>query len=240
MQDGLNTELSDNLWPLIAATASFVLAHFVLSWQPVRRALVARIGRGPFLGGYSIVIGAAFVWMNLAYIRAPVTELWTQQYWQWIVTLVVMPFASILLVAGATTANPTMVGGETVMDRPDPARGIFKVTRHPIMWAIALWAVVHMIATGDSSSLVFFGGLAILALVGMAHIDARKRAEDPARFARLAAITSAIPLAALLAGRTRVSLGEIGWGRMLGGLILYVILMYGHEWAIGVVVAPGV
>ncbi len=240
MQDGINAEMADTLWPLTAATAVFVIGHFVLSWRPVRGALVKRLGRGPFLGGYSIVVGAAFVWMNLAYIRAPVVETWGATGWAWILALCVMPFASILLVAGATTANPTLVGGDALMDRPDPARGIFKVTRHPIMWAIALWAAAHLIATGDQSSAIFFGGFLVLALAGMAHIDARKQAEEPARFARLAAVTSAVPLAALAAGRARVSLSEIGWGRIVGGLVLYVILMYGHEWAIGVVVAPGV
>ncbi len=240
MAEGMNAEMSETLWPLAAATAAFVVAHFVLSWRPVRAALVARIGRGPFLGAYSVVVVAAFVWMNLAYIRAPVFEIWGAREWAWILALCVMPFASILLVAGASSANPTLVGGEAVMDRPEPARGIFKVTRHPIMWAIALWAAVHLIATGDESSVIFFGGLFVLALGGMAHIDARRRAEEPARFARLAAVTSAIPLAALVAGRTRVSLGEIGWGRILGGLVLYLVLMYGHEWAIGIVVAPGV
>ncbi len=240
MQDGLNAEMADTLWPLAAATACFVLAHFVLSWLPVRRALVAWLGRGLFLGAYSVAVGAAFVWMNLAYIRAPVIQLWTQQHWQWLLALCVMPFAAILLVAGATTRNPTLVGGDAVMDLPDPAPGIFKVTRHPIMWAIALWSAVHLIATGDQSSAIFFGGIGFLALAGMAHIDARKRATEPARFARLAAVSSALPFGALLAGRAQVSLGAIGWGRIVGGLLLYVILLYGHEWAIGVVVAPGV
>jgi uncharacterized membrane protein len=240
MPDAINAEMSESLWPLAAATVTFVLAHFVLSLRPVRGALVAWLGRRPFLAAYSVAVGAAFVWMNLAYIRAPVTEMWMQQSWQWILALCVMPFASILLVAGATSSNPTMVGRDALMDRPDPARGIFKVTRHPIMWAIALWSAVHLIATGDESSAIFFGGFAILALAGMAHIDARKRADDPARFARFSAVTSAVPFVALAAGRTRVSIGEIGWGRIVGGLILYLFLMYGHEWAIGVVVAPGV
>ena len=234
----MSEQQAETLWPLAAATFAFVAGHFVLSWAPVRGALVARLGRGPFLGFYSVVIAAAFVWMNLTYIRAPVIALWPHSRLAWIVALVMMVFAAILLVAGAATPNPTAVGAERVLTREDPAPGIFKVTRHPILWAIALWALVHIGTTGDAASLIFFGGLALLSLAGMAHIDARRRAENPAGFARLASTTSAIPFVALAQGRARVTLGEIGWPRILAGIGLYLILLYGHEWAIGIVVAP--
>lgn len=230
----MNDQMSDTLGPLIAATATFVLGHFILSWGPVRGALVAKLGRGKFLGLYSLLMIAAFVWMNMTYVRAPVIELWPHTEGVKHVAWVVMIFAAVLLVCGAATANPTAVGGERVTD----ARGIFKVTRHPILWAIALWALTHMGTTGDAASQIFFGGLALLSLGGMAHIDAKKRAEDPVRFARIAADSSAIPLAAIIAGRTHVTLSEIGWPRILAGLALYLILLYGHQWAIGIIVAP--
>jgi uncharacterized membrane protein len=230
----MSDQMSDTLWPVILAAIAFVGGHFVLSWGPVRGALVARLGRGPFLGVYSILVAIAFLWMNMAYIRAPVIEIWPHTMTAKAIAWFVMIFASVFLVCGAATANPTAVGGERITE----PRGIFKVTRHPILWAVALWALAHMGTTGDVASQVFFGGLALLSLGGMAHIDAKKRAENPERFARLAAATSAIPFAALAAGRTRVTLAEIGWPRLLAGLALYLILLYGHEWAIGIVVAP--
>jgi uncharacterized membrane protein len=226
--------MSDTLGPLIAATCAFVLGHFLLSSAPVRDTLVARFGRGPFLGLYSVLMLAAFVWMNLTYERAPVTELWPHSYAAKVVSWIVMIPAALLLVCGATMANPTSVGGERVSE----ARGIFKITRHPILWAIALWALVHMGTTGDAASQIFFGGLALLSLGGMAHIDAKRRRQEPERFARIAAGTSAIPFAAILAGRARVSFAEIGWPRIVAGLALYLILLYGHQWAIGIIVAP--
>jgi uncharacterized membrane protein len=230
----MSDQMADTLWPLIVATLAFVFGHFLLSWAPVRDALVARLGRGPFLGVYSVFALATFVWMNMTYSRAPVTELWPHTLAAKQVAWVVMLLASLLLVCGATTPNPTSVGGERVAE----SRGIFKVTRHPILWAVALWALTHMGTTGDAASQIFFGGLALLSLGGMVHIDAKTRREDPPRFARLAAETSAIPFAALLSGRARVTLTEIGWGRILGGLALYLILLYGHQWVIGIIVAP--
>ena len=227
--------MADTLGPLIAATIAFVFGHFILSWSPVRDALVARLGgRKPFLGVYSVFALATFVWMNMAYSRAPVIELWPHTLGAKQTAWVVMLLASLLLVCGATTPNPTAVGGERITE----PRGIFKVTRHPIMWAVGLWALTHMSTTGDAASQIFFGGLALLSFGGMAHIDAKARREAPQRFARIAATTSAIPFAALLAGRAHVSLAEIGWGRILGGLALYLILLYGHQFAIGIIVAP--
>jgi uncharacterized membrane protein len=230
----MSDQMADTLWPVIVATAAFLGTHFILAWGPVRGALVARLGRGPFLGVYSLIAVATFVWMNMTYIRAPVIEVWPHTATAREVAWVVMVFAAVFLVCGAATSNPTAIGGERITD----PRGIFKVTRHPILWAVALWALTHMGTTGDVASLIFFGGLAFLALAGMAHIDAKKRAESPSRFARIAAVTSAIPFAALIAGRTRVTLSEIGWPRLLAGLALYLILLYGHEWAIGIRVAP--
>jgi uncharacterized membrane protein len=230
----MSDQMADTLWPVIIATIAFLGTHFVLSWGPVRSALVARLGRGPFLGVYSLVAVATFIWMNMTYIRAPVTEVWPHTTTAKEIAWVVMIFAAVFLVCGAATPNPTAVGGGRVAE----PRGIFKVTRHPILWAVALWALVHMGTTGDAASLIFFGGLALLSLGGMAHIDAKKRAENPQRFARIAAVTSVIPFVALAAGRTRVTLSEIGWPRLIVGLALYLILLYGHEWAIGIVVAP--
>jgi uncharacterized membrane protein len=226
--------MADTLWPVIVATAAFLGTHFFLSWGPVRGALVARLGRGPFLGVYSIVAIATFVWMIMTYTSAPVIEVWPRAATAREIAWIVMIFAAVFLVCGFATSNPTAVGGEHVSE----PRGIFKVTRHPILWAVALWALTHMGTTGDAAALIFFGGLAFLALGGMAHIDAKKRAEDPSRFARIAAITSVIPFAALIAGRTRVKLSEIGWLKILAGLALYLILLYGHEWVIGLRIAP--
>jgi uncharacterized membrane protein len=46
--------------------------------------------------------------------------------------------------------------------------------------------------------------------------------------------TSYLPLAAILSGRTRVSLGEIGWWRLALGLALYVVLLAVHGRLFGV------
>jgi len=53
-------------------------------------------------------------------------------------------------------------------------------------------------------------------------------ARDPAGFVRLAAQTSNIPMAALIAGRTRLYFGDIGWWRLLLAAAIYAALIFAH------------
>ena len=122
-----------------------------------------------------------------------------------------MPLALLLLVAGYTSANPT-----AVMQRPVgpgwKATGILAVTRHPLMWAIALWALAHLAANGDLASLILFGGIAIMALAGTRRLDAKKRRAWGERWAPFAAATSNLPFAAITQGRARFDPAESAGG----------------------------
>jgi uncharacterized membrane protein len=139
---------------------------------------------------------------------------------------------------GALTANPTGIGGGHVLGRDDPAPGIFKITRHPVMWAVTLWASVHVLNAADAAALIFFGALGIPALGGVAHMDARRNRDGGQGWQRLVACTSFIPFVAAAQGRTRISLAEIGWARMAFGVVIYGVLLFGHQRVIGVVVTP--
>ncbi|MDH3241751.1 MAG: NnrU family protein [Alphaproteobacteria bacterium] len=226
--------MSANFTPLISATLAFVLGHFFLSAGPVRAGLIGILSRNGFLAVYSLYSIATFVWMNIAYTKAPFEDLWGDPHWARWASVLIMPLAAILLAAGVSTANPGAVGMDKLMAEGREPRGIQKVTRHPMMWAIAIWAALHLAANGDQASVIFFGGLLVLCLGGMVHIEARKRAEGGAAWERFAAGSSVVPFAALLAGRTRVTLSEIGWGRLAAGMVLYVVLLFGHRVVIDV------
>jgi len=51
---------------LLAATAAFVLTHFVAS-TPLRPRLAATLGEWPYRGAYSLVAFATLAWMIWAY-----------------------------------------------------------------------------------------------------------------------------------------------------------------------------
>ena len=212
---------------LALATTGFLVTHFVPS-TPLRAALVRRMGEWPYRGLYSLVAFAMLGWMIWAYERAPRDLLWDGPRW---LPAVVMPFSFVLLACGYWR-NPTMVGADKLLKSDDPARGMIRVTRHPLMWAIILWSLAHLIARGDVKSVIFFGGLFALAALGTVSMDSRKK-ENP-DWPRFEAVTSNVPFVAIAQGRNRLSWPEIGWLRPLTGIALYVGLLFAHPYLFGV------
>ena len=206
---------------LVIATAAFLATHFVSS-TPLRAKLVVAMGEWPYRGLYSLVAFLTLGWMIWAYASAPREQLWIGYK---NLTFVVMPLAFILIACGYWR-NPTMVGADALLRSEDPARGMIRITRHPIMWGIILWAVAHILARGDLKGLIFFGGLLLLAVVGTLSMDARKKANPD--WPRFAAATSHIPFLAIAQGRNHVSWREIGWLRPAIGLAVFFIVLAFH------------
>lgn len=218
----------DPLSQLALATLVFAATHFVSS-TPLRVTLVEAIGEKAYLGAYSLVSFLTLGWMVWAYLRAPHVVLFQipgVRLWP----LVVMPFVTILLAAGLMTRNPSGVGQSAALAAEEPARGILRVTRHPVMWAIALWALVHLVARGDVASAVFFGGFALVALAGTRLIDLRKAETLGDDWKRFAAATSNVPFSAIVEGRNRFVFRELGWKRVLAGLGLFAVLLAAHPY----------
>jgi tripartite-type tricarboxylate transporter receptor subunit TctC len=211
---------------LVAATAAFLLTHFVTS-TPLRAKLVGAMGEWPYRGVYSLVAFITLAWMIWAYGAAPQETLWTglRELPRW-----VMPLAFVLIACGYWR-NPTMVGADKLLKSGDPARGVIRITRHPIMWAIMLWAGTHVLARGDLRAVVFFGGFLLLAALGTILIDRRKQAD--ADFRRFKAVTSNIPFVAIAQGRNRIVWREIGWKRPAIGIAVFVLVFLVHPWITG-------
>jgi uncharacterized membrane protein len=211
---------------LVVASVVFLATHFVSS-TPLRARIVAAAGEKAYLGLYSVVAAAALGWMIYAYYRAPFASLW---YVPWLryAPLVIMPFALILIVCGLSTRNPTMVGQERLLESQEAARGILRVTRHPLMWGVALWAASHVLARGDAAGVLLFGTFLVLALCGTALADRRKARALGERWQRFAAVTSHVPFAAVAAGRQSFAPAELGWARPALGIALYIALLLLH------------
>jgi uncharacterized membrane protein len=134
--------------------------------------------------------------------------------------------AFVLFVA-SFRRNPTAMGGEAFA-AAEP-RGIQRITRHPMMVAFTTWAAVHVVGNGDTASLLFFGAFLVTTLAGMPSIDAKLAARAPDAWARLAATTSILPFGAILAGRNRLVLSEIGWVVPAIGLVAWAAMLYFHQ-----------
>ena len=94
------------------------------------------------------------------------------EWWKPIAIILMLP-AFLLAVIGLTTPNPTSVGQEGRVARSP--EGIVRVTRHPFLIGVGLWAVLHLVANGDVASFIFFGAFAVTALAGTVSIDAKRR-----------------------------------------------------------------
>jgi uncharacterized membrane protein len=216
---------------LVIATLAFVGAHCVAS-TPLRATLVERLSERAYIGVFSLMSLLMLVWMAWAYARAPMQPLWqisALRLWP----LFVMPIAFILLAAGLMSRNPGAVMQQSALRSAEPARGMVRVTRHPIMWGIMLWAAVHILARGDLASLVFFGGFLFLAAVGTVLMDARKARAFGGDWQRFADVTSNVPFGAIVSGRNRFKFAEIGWTGIGAGLALYVVLLLAHPYLFG-------
>jgi uncharacterized membrane protein len=211
---------------LAVAALAFLGTHFVAS-TPLRPALINAMGRWPYVAAYSLVAFATLGWMIWAYAQAPRELLWPGLRH---LPSVVMPFVFILLACGYWR-NPTIVGAEKLLKSDDPARGIIRITRHPIMWAIMLWSAAHVLARGDTKSLVFFGTFFLLAGLGTVLMDARKRGDPD--FDRFAAVTSNLPFLAVLQKRNGIRWREIGWLRPVIGLAAFAVFFLAHPWLFG-------
>ena len=64
-------------------------------------------------------------------------------------------------------------------------------------------------------------------------IDRKLAARRGADWQRFADASSNLPFAAILAGRQRLVLAEIGWWRIALALVIYVALLAAHPWLFG-------
>jgi uncharacterized membrane protein len=193
-----------------------------------------------FLLLYTLLSLAALGWLIAAAGRAPYLELWPPARWRLLVPPVVMLPACLLVGLALGAPNPFSFGGAHP-ERFDPERpGVVGIARHPLLWALVLWAAAHLVANGDLAHGLLFGLLGLFALAGTRLLDGRRRRAwgEPA-WQRLARRSSGLPLAALLAGRWWPARGELGSARLLAGLVLYLALLAAHATVIGVTALAG-
>lgn len=231
-------EMTESISGLLLAVLLFAGSHVGLAWPPVRQLLVKYMGELGFRVAYSALSVLLLFWVVRAYCTAPFVSLWHPPIGLMHLAFPLVLVACLLVAGGFTTPNPTAIGGERPGVLTRGPVGFVKLTRHPVMWGIALWAAAHLLANGDLASVLLFGGIGLLALAGAIALDQKKRVLLGDAWSSYAAQTSFVPLAAVIAGRTRVSLHELGWWRLALGLVLFGILFTAHPYLFGVSPLP--
>jgi uncharacterized membrane protein len=184
-------------WGLfLAALVTFLLTHMIPARPAMRGRLIEVMGRRGYFAAYSVLSLIVLGWLIVAAAQAPYVEVIPPlAVLRW-VPLLVMPVVCWLALAGMTIQNPFSFGG--LGHRPfDPENpGILRTTRHPLLAALMLWALAHLLANGSLSHVILFGLFAGFAALGMALIDRRKARDMGIEWTRLSRNTARFSLRA--------------------------------------------
>ena len=220
----------DPLLRVALPLALFVAAHLGLAWPPLRERLVARLGRWGFTLLFSLVawltLGAAIAGYAAHAGAGPPGP-----------ALALHGAARAAAVAAITLGSALMLGGLAGYGRTPYApsarqvrepRGLERVTRHPFFVGFALLGLAHALLASRLVGVLFFGGLALFALVGARLQDAKLLALRGEPYADYLAATSTLPFVAILAGRQRFVRDELPIRALLLGVALAGLLRALH------------
>ena len=217
---------------LLLSALFFTGIHLGIAGTAMRDRAIGILAKNGYMAFFAVASVIGLGWLVTAYNRAPYLVTWGMLEWWKPIAIILMLPAALLVVIGLTTPNPTSVAQEGRIGQPP--RGIVRVTRHPFLTGVGLWALVHLIGNGDVASLIFFATWAIVALTGTLSIDAKRRRLLGAAWEPFAARTSIVPFAAIAAGRNRLIPREIRLWRWAIALLAYVLMLGGHAPVIGV------
>jgi len=189
---------------LIAGLVLFLGIHTLPMQRSRRAALISRFGENGYKGLFTLISFAGLGLIIFGYGQARLDGpplLYDPPFWLRHVTMLLMAPVFIFLVAAYV-----------------PSR-ISQALKHPMLVAIKLWALSHLLANGDLASFLLFAGFFVWAVAD--RISLKKRgpgagqiaaARDPGKFSDVAVI--------------------------LVGLALYGLFVWKlHAWLIGVPVA---
>ena len=159
---------------------AFTATHLGLASVRVEPKLRAKLGDAAFLGLYSVVALALFVPLVMIYFG-------NRHAGPWLWSVEVGPVLRVLLYLGMTLGVILAVGSllrpspaSLVPNAPAEVRGVYRITRHPLVLGLALIWALHLIPNASTADVAFFGGFLLFSLAGAWHQDARKlHAGDP-------------------------------------------------------------
>lgn len=132
---------------LIAGLLLFTIVHLVPAASPATRAaLVEKLGDGPYRGLFSVAIVGSLVLIVFGWRAATPTTVYSPPVGGGAVISALVFFAFVLFVTAKARSNYR------------------RLVRHPQMMSVILWSVAHLLVSGDSRSVVLFGGLGAWAI----------------------------------------------------------------------------
>lgn len=216
--------MDGNIIALIAANIAFVGSHFAMS-HPLRAPMVKALGAGGFQLAYTAVSFATLAWVYFAFLAAPAADLTGSGEAGWIIATI-LTWPAMVLLAGSFIGNPALPTPQAEAQTRAEPRGALRVTRHPMMWGIGLWAISHMVLFWSTRTMVTALAMGILALVGARLQDAKKEALMGTAWTEWESKTSYWPRWGRL-----LSVGAVP---LLAGTALWIAGSWVHLWRAGI------
>lgn len=209
---------------LLEANIAFVGSHFVMS-HPLRAPMVRMLGEKGFSLAYSAVSFATLAWVYFAFTAAPPADLPGSGEIGWIAATIIT-WPAMVLLAGSFAGNPALPTPLAEAQARAEPKGVFRVTRHPMMWAIGLWALSHLVLFWSTRTMITAAAMGTLALLGAKLQDGKKAALMGEAWAEWSRKTSYWPRLGQLFG--------VGAVPLVAGTVLWLAGSWVHLWNAGI------
>lgn len=212
---------------LITFSLVFAFSHIILCARPIRSELVEKMGTFRFRVVYSfIAIGTFAPAAVIAFTNrhlGPV--LFVLPRWAELTVALILTFGALqMIILSLATPSPISL----IPAKPE-ARGILRITRHPMNMGLAFFGLAHLISNGALGDVVFFGAcFVVVGFVGPFHMDRRKRQLEGDRLQSFFQTTSVIPFAAIIRKRQQLVGSELAWPMIVLGAALWIGLVFFH------------
>ena len=137
-----------------------------------------------------------------------------------VVAATILTWIGTILFVGSFARNPALPHPEARTRNFGEPSGVFRITRHPMMWGFGLWALSHFLINPTPSGLVISEAIFVLAILGAALQDFKKRRLVGASWRQWEGRTSFLPFAN---GRVWPGLTPV-----LVGTILFLAATWAH------------
>jgi len=141
---------------LVAGLALFIALHLTpFIGRKARSSLRGSIGHGPYVGLFSLLSLGSFVLMVLGWKAADINIVYVAPAWGRSASYLLTVIGLVLFITSTAPTN------------------IRRWLRHPQLIGVSLWGVGHLLANGESRSIVLFGGMTLFSLLAMALSNRR-------------------------------------------------------------------
>lgn len=179
---------------LIVGVVLWSVTHLFPAYAPgARRNLIARLGEKAYKGMFALVIVAALALIVMGWKATLPDFLYAPPTWGRHLTALLVLIAFILFGASHGRNN------------------IRRIVRHPQLSGVIIWGIGHLLANGETRSVILFGGLTAWAVLSILLINRREGAREKPEPAPVRKDVIAV----------------------VAGVVVYAVVAGAHQWLFG-------